>query len=120
MVEDNAKTAIVMTEPEELNLKVEAYTVIGDADAIYNQGFQAGEEKGFEQGYTDGHADGYDKGFDAGEQKGVDAGKAEGLKEGYDKGYIEGYAEGLEQRKYEIWTFTLADGTTVHKEIALL
>ena len=120
MIEDNARTPIGISESENINLKMETYTIIGNADAIYNQGYSAGfakgEEKGFEQGYKDGHADGYDKGFDAGEQKGVEAGKAEGLEEGYNKGYV----DGLAQRTYEIWTMTLSDGTTVHKEVALL
>ena len=51
-----------------------------------------------------------------------------GYEKGYDEGYIDGYlngfdkgkADGLAQRQYEIWTMTLADGSTVHKEIALI
>lgn len=92
MTENNARIPINMTEPVDLNLKMESYTIIGDTDAIYNKGYADGEAKGFEEG------------------------KNAGLSEGYDVGY----AEGLAQRTYETWTMTLADGSTVTKEIALL
>ena len=40
--------------------------------------------------------------------------------DGYKKGYGEGYADGLAARTYETWTITLADGTIIEKEVALL
>ncbi len=53
-----------------------------------------------------------------------DGGYERGYASGYDKGEAEGhktgYAEGLSKREYEIWTFTLVDGTIVEKEVALL
>ena len=63
MTENNARIPINMTEPVDLNLKMESYTIIGNADAIYNQGFQAGEEKGFENGYSNGHSEGFNLGY---------------------------------------------------------
>jgi len=41
-------------------------------------------------------------------------------KDRYDEGYSEGYDKGLSERQSEIWTVTLADGTVVEKEVALL
>lgn len=38
----------------------------------------------------------------------------------YEMGLSEGYAKGLAERRYEIWTITLTDGTVVEKEVALL
>lgn len=38
----------------------------------------------------------------------------------YENGYTDGYADGLAARKYETWTFTLADGSVIEKEVALL
>ena len=124
MTENNARIPINMTEPVDLNLKMESYTIIGNADAIYNKGYADGEAKGFEQGYKDGTEDGISKGYDTGFNEGKEAGReigfVEGKNAGLSEGYEVGYAEGLAQRKYETWTLTLADGTTVEKEIALL
>lgn len=55
---------------------------------------------GYESGYSDGYSDGYDKGH-------VD-------------GVEQGYSEGLAARTYETWEITLADGTVIEKEVALL
>lgn len=38
----------------------------------------------------------------------------------YNRGYNAGKEDGLNERKYETWTMTLSDGSTVNKEIALL
>ena len=59
---------------------------------------------GFERGYAEGHEDG----------------TAEGYTKGHEDGKAEGYEEGLAARTYEVWTITLADGTVVEKEMALL
>jgi hypothetical protein len=53
---------------------------------------------------------------DGGYERGYEAGYVRGQKEGEQKGY----ADGLAARTYEIWTFTLTDGTVVEKEVALL
>lgn len=50
----------------------------------------------------------------------TDGGYERGYAAGYEKGNAEGYANGLAERQYEIWTITLADGTIVEKEVALL
>ena len=39
---------------------------------------------------------------------------------GFEKGYKKGYNEGLATRKYEIWTFTLDDGSIVEKKVPLI
>lgn len=38
----------------------------------------------------------------------------------YEEGYQKGYEEGLAKRTYETWTLTLADGSVIEKEVALL
>lgn len=47
-----------------------------------------------------------------------------GYSDGYDKGHVDGveqgYSEGLAARTYETWEITLADGTVIEKEVALL
>lgn len=43
-----------------------------------------------------------------------------GYERGYTVGYNTGYADGLAKRTYETWTITLADGSIIEKEIALL
>ena len=48
------------------------------------------------------------------------SGYGTGREAGYAEGKTEGYAEGLAARTYEVWTITLADGTVVEKEMALL
>lgn len=120
MIEDNARTLIGISEPENINLKMEAYAIIGDADAIYNQGYSAGfakgEETGFDAGYKAGEEDGILKGDEQGFNRGYEQGKEDGIEEGK----LIGYEEGLAQRQYETWTLTLADGSIVEKEIALL
>ena len=50
MTEDNARIPMGMAEPENINLKMESYTIIGDADAIYNKGYSDGYSKGEEYG----------------------------------------------------------------------
>lgn len=37
-----------------------------------------------------------------------------------DDSYKRGYAEGLASRTYETWTLTLADGSVIEKEVAML
>lgn len=53
-----------------------------------------------------------------------DGGYERGYTAGYEKGETDGhnvgYAEGLAARTYEVWTFTLTDGTVVNKEVTLL
>ena len=124
MIEDNARIPINMTEPVDLNLKMEAYTIIGDADAIYNQGYSAGfakgEEQGFDNGYKAGEEDGILKGDEQGFNRGYEQGKGDGIEEGKLIGYEDGFSEGLAQRTFETWTFTLADGSTVEKKVALI
>lgn len=51
---------------------------------------------------------------------GFERGYAEGYTQGNANGYANGYAEGLADRKYEVWTITLTDGTVIEKEVALL
>lgn len=51
------------------------------------------------------------------EELSVDMGEVHHVSDG---GYERGYAEGLAKREYETWTFTLADGSTVEKEVALI
>lgn len=112
MVEDNARTPIGISEPENINLKMEAYTIIGNADEIYN--------KGYETGFKDGEEQGFDNGYKAGEEDGILKGDEQGFNRGYRQGKEDGFSEGLAQRTFETWTLTLADGSTVEKEIALL
>ncbi len=46
------------------------------------------------------------------------------MDQAYDKGYksgaAEGYEKGLDARTYETWTITLADGSVIEKEVAML
>lgn len=57
-------------------------------------------------------------------QMASDGGYEQGYEVGYGAGYENGlhigYQEGLDERRYEIWTFTLDDGTIVEKEVPLL
>ena len=85
--------------------------VFSESDQSFNCNF--GEvtnlsDGGFEKGYEDGYSKGYEAGY------------GEGDAIGYGEGYSKGKADGLAQRTYETWTMTLADGSTVNKEIALL
>ena len=157
MIEDDGKFSLSIQESENINLKMESYTIIGNAEELYNKGYADGEEygkknapsedfsvtliangsyeypkpedkyykdlsitvavpsdygKGYDDGYSKGDSDGYDRGYDEGEE--------EGKLIGYEDGYSKGKDDGLAQRQYETWTLTLADGSTVEKEIALL
>lgn len=53
-----------------------------------------------------------------------DGGYESGYSDGYDKGHVDGveqgYSEGLAARTYETWEITLADGTVIEKDVALL
>lgn len=80
MIENDARIKVEYSETENIELKWQEVSVIGDADSIYDKGFS----------------------------------------EGYGEGFRKGKEEGLAQRQYETWTMTLADGSTVTKEIALL
>lgn len=80
----------------------------GEIHNVSDGGFERGYAQGFERGYEDGTHEGYSDGF------------ADGHSEGYIEGEAKGYADGLAARTYEIWTFTLTDGTIVEKEVALL
>ena len=53
---------------------------------------------------------------DGGFERGYEA----GYESGYSEGEFNGYKRGLSERKYEVWTITLSDGTTVEKEMALI
>ena len=53
-------------------------------------------------------------------EEGYERGYDEGYEVGNTEGYTKGHAEGLAARTYEVWTITLADGTIVEKEVALL
>ena len=57
-----------------------------------------------------------DGGYERGYAKGYEVGNSEG----YTKGHSDGHSEGLSARTYEVWTFTLTDGTVVEKEVALI
>lgn len=133
MVEDNARIPINMTEPVNLNLKMEAYTIIGDADEIYNRGYADGEEYGKKNAPSEDFSvtliangtyeypkpeDKYHKDLSITVE--VPSDYSKGYDDGYEVGKSDGYNEGLAQRQYETWTLTLADGSTVEKEIALL
>lgn len=63
-----------------------------------------GYERGYAEGYDKGEIDGYNKGHT----------------DGQEVGYNTGYNDGLAKRTYEVWTFTLTDGSIVEKEVALL
>lgn len=52
MIEDDGKFSLSIQESENINLKMEPYTIIGDANAIYNQGYETGFKKGEKQGYN--------------------------------------------------------------------
>lgn len=41
-------------------------------------------------------------------------------RDGLTEGYANGHADGLAARTYEIWEFTLTDGSVIEKEVALL
>lgn len=86
------------------------------SDGGYERGYDAGYADGYGQGVIVGTEQGYASGFDAGEAKGY----ADGHAQGYAEGEAKGYADGLAARSYETWTLTLADGSTVEKEVALL
>lgn len=83
-----------------------------------------GYERGYGEGYTKGEIDGYNKGHTDGQEVGYNNGYEKGNADGYNKGHADGYNtgynDGLAKRIYEIWTFTLADGSIVEKEVALL
>ena len=96
MIENDARIKVEYSETENIELKWQEVSVIGDADSIYDKGFSEGYNKGYEAGFGEGNAIGYGEGFRKGKE------------------------EGLAQRQYETWTLTLADGSTVEKEIALL
>ena len=53
-----------------------------------------------------------DGGYERGYAKGYEQGEEDGIKKGYDNG--------LAARTYETWTITLADGTVIEKDVALL
>lgn len=57
-----------------------------------------------------------DGGYDRGYEVGYEVGNADGQ----EVGYTNGYNDGLAKRTYETWTITLADGSVIEKEIALL
>lgn len=133
MTEDNARIPIGMAEPENINLKMESYTIIGNADAFYNKGYADGEEYGKKNAPSEDFSvtlianglyeypkpeDKYHKDLSITVAVPSDYGK--GYDDGYEVGNSDGYNEGLAQRQYETWTLTLEDGSTIEKEIALL
>lgn len=79
-----------------------------------------GYERGYAEGYETGNAEGYARGHTEGVEEGYADGDAQGYERGYAEGYSNGYGEGLAARTFETWTITLADGTVVEKEVALL
>lgn len=103
MTEDSKK---IICSIEESNDKID---LSFDSVVMFKD---SGTEEAYNQGYDKGNSDGYNKGKDDGHK--------EGYAEGYELGYQKGEEVGLAQRTYETWTLTLADGSTVHKEIALL
>ena len=51
---------------------------------------------------------------------GYEKGYTEGYEQGNNDGYAKGHTDGLAERRYEVWTITLTDGTVLEKEVALL
>lgn len=60
-----------------------------------------------------------DRSNEAYEQGSIE-GYTKGYAEGEESGYTKGHADGLAARTYEVWEFTLTDGTVIEKEVALL
>lgn len=51
---------------------------------------------------------------------GYERGYADGYDTGNADGYTKGHMDGLSQRTYETWEITLADGTVIEKDVALV
>lgn len=62
-----------------------------DADSVFLEGYNQGQEAGYDEGYDIGLNNGYDEGYGAGYNKGY----SEGNTAGYHKGYDEGYDQGI-------------------------
>lgn len=133
MIEDDGKFSLSIQESENINLKMESYTIIGNADAIYNKGYADGEEYGKKNAPSEDFSvtliangtyeypkpeDKYHKDLSITVE--VPSDYSKGYNDGYEVGKSDGYNEGLAQRQYETWTLTLEDGSTIEKEIALL
>lgn len=133
MVEDNARIPIGISETENINLKMESYTIIGNAEELYNKGYADGEEYGKKNAPSEDFSvtliangtyeypkpeDKYHKDLSITVE--VPSDYSKGYDDGYEVGNSDGYNEGLAQRQHETWTLTLEDGSTIEKEIALL
>jgi len=77
------------------------YVSIADAD--YNRGFSAGEEKGFSTGFSEGKAEGF----------------SEGEEKGFSTGFSEGEIKGITDAKREMAKAMLVKGYPI-SDIAII
>jgi predicted transposase/invertase (TIGR01784 family) len=77
------------------------YVSIADAD--YNRGFSAGEEKGFSTGFSEGKAEGF----------------SEGEEKGFSTGFSEGEIKGITDAKLEMAKAMLVKGYPI-SDIAII